>query len=300
MERLTGIGFRFGPTQVDFETRFLQLAEYKAVHSHTRVPISYTAHDNLGRYVKKTKEQYHAGKLAPARIDRLQTIGFDFSRRGEGTSAAAAAPKKTTRVDFETRFLQLAEYKAIHSHTRVPISYTAHDNLGRFVKTTREQYHAGKLAPARIVKLETIGFDFSRRGEKKSDSTSDAAAAAAPTKAKKRGANNNDSTSAAAATAPKMKKKPAKSRGKKNQKTAPPPPATLPQLVAAAAAAAAADGVPVPTIARATAEGTPAQETVAAAAEGPTVPTPAPQNEADLPLETCETSQLTPADYVEV
>jgi hypothetical protein len=93
MVRLTSLGFRLENTHVDFETRFMQILEWKAIHAHTRVPISYTGHGNLGRWVKKTKELYHTGKLAPDRIARLEKIAFDFSRRG-----AAAAPKKNKKA----------------------------------------------------------------------------------------------------------------------------------------------------------------------------------------------------------
>jgi Helicase associated domain len=207
-------------------------------------------------------------------MERLANIGFRFG---------------PTHVEFETRFLQLAEYKAIHSHTRVPISYTGHDNLGRYVKKTKEQYRAGKLDPARIARLQTIGFNFSRRGD------------VTPM--------NNDSTSAAAAAAPTKNKKPAKRSSKKKQKTVgppppPPPPSTLPQLVAAAAAAAASEGLPAQaTASPSPAEGSPAQETAAiTGAQGPTVPAPpAPQNETGLPPETGKASCSTPAAaYAEV
>ena len=42
-----------------------------------------------------------------------------------------------TKVDFDTRFNQLLQFKKEFGHVRVPNDYKGHDNLGRWSKLTR-------------------------------------------------------------------------------------------------------------------------------------------------------------------
>jgi len=42
------------------------------------------------------------------------------------------------RDDFETRFNQLCQFKKEFGHTKVPVFYTGHNNLGRWAKRMRD------------------------------------------------------------------------------------------------------------------------------------------------------------------
>ena len=45
--------------------------------------------------------------------------------------------KLQTKLDFDTRFNQLLQFKKEFGHVRVPNDYKGHDNLGRWSKLTR-------------------------------------------------------------------------------------------------------------------------------------------------------------------
>eukprot|EP00526_Cylindrotheca_closterium_P011882 CAMPEP_0113605450 /NCGR_PEP_ID=MMETSP0017_2-20120614/2335_1 /TAXON_ID=2856 /ORGANISM="Cylindrotheca closterium" /LENGTH=473 /DNA_ID=CAMNT_0000513943 /DNA_START=116 /DNA_END=1537 /DNA_ORIENTATION=+ /assembly_acc=CAM_ASM_000147 len=83
------------------------------------------------------------------------------------------ARTSSTRIPWETRLHQLAEYKREHGNLLIPIRYKANPSLGKFVHNTREQYKIyTKVAPEgykkrcsltaeRIQQLKGLGFVFS-------------------------------------------------------------------------------------------------------------------------------------------
>ncbi|EJK44240.1 hypothetical protein THAOC_37237, partial [Thalassiosira oceanica] len=94
IERLNSIGFKWvlrvlreaAPT-VPWETRFDELVQYKAKHDNCNVAKS---QGPLGNWVSTQRAAYMTGSLAQDRIDRLNSISFEWSLR-------EAAP-------WETRF----------------------------------------------------------------------------------------------------------------------------------------------------------------------------------------------------
>jgi hypothetical protein len=48
-------GFSFS-LQDDFDTRFKHLLEFKKEFGHTKVPVFYTGHNNLGRWAKRMRD----------------------------------------------------------------------------------------------------------------------------------------------------------------------------------------------------------------------------------------------------
>ena len=80
IDRLISIGFKWtqkevAPT-VPWETRFDELVEYKAKHGDCNVP---QRQGKLGTWVRAQRQQYKKGKLSQDRIDRLNSIGFDWT-----------------------------------------------------------------------------------------------------------------------------------------------------------------------------------------------------------------------------
>lgn len=84
----------------------------------------------------------------------------------------------STRISWETRLQQLAEYKREHGNLLIPIRYKANVSLGKFVHNTREQYKLyNKVNPdgckkrcsltaERIEQLDALGFVFSTERSK--------------------------------------------------------------------------------------------------------------------------------------
>jgi Helicase associated domain len=82
--KFASIGFRFSHVLQNIDERIVQLQEFKKVHGHTQVPYDYTGHSGLGLWCKKTRDAYALNKLAASRIEKLNAIDFDWTRRGTG------------------------------------------------------------------------------------------------------------------------------------------------------------------------------------------------------------------------
>ena len=100
IDRLNNIGFKWALSgkATPWETRFDELVQYKAKHGDCNVP---QGQGKLGMWVFKQRQQYKKGKLAQDRIDRLDSIGFDWTRpRGvTRTSRKSKAPDETDSDD---------------------------------------------------------------------------------------------------------------------------------------------------------------------------------------------------------
>ena len=79
-DRLDSIGFKWDLVNkyliVPWETRFNELVRYKAKHGDCNVP---TESGKLGTWVSKQRQQYKNDKLSQDRIDRLNSISFDWT-----------------------------------------------------------------------------------------------------------------------------------------------------------------------------------------------------------------------------
>jgi hypothetical protein len=68
----------------------------------------------------------------------------------------------------EDRLSELADYRNIKGHCNVPFNYSKNPKLGIWVAKQRSHYrlhHEGKksqITPARIQKLENLGFEWKR------------------------------------------------------------------------------------------------------------------------------------------
>lgn len=59
---------------------------------------------------------------------------------GRDVTTKTTTPRVRTRVSWEVRMKELADYKAEHGHLLIPIRYKSNPALGKFVHNTREQY----------------------------------------------------------------------------------------------------------------------------------------------------------------
>ena len=77
--RLNSIGFDWDPINTSWQNRLDQLVQFKELHGHCNVPRSYTNKPKLGSWVSKQRCAYKNKKLSPNRINKLNTIGFDWN-----------------------------------------------------------------------------------------------------------------------------------------------------------------------------------------------------------------------------
>lgn len=82
IKKLACIGFSFS-LQHDFDTRFKNLLEFKKEFGHTKVPVFYTGHNNLGRWAKRMRDGIRNNEpwMDEMRRSRLMGIDFDCSVR---------------------------------------------------------------------------------------------------------------------------------------------------------------------------------------------------------------------------
>ena len=145
IDRLNSIGFKWslverGP-EVPWETRFNELVKYKAKHGDSDVP---QRQGQLGTWVHTQRDVYKAGSLAQDRIDRLDSIDFEW-----------ALKEAVSTVPWATRFKELLQFKTKHGDCKVP---DGQGKLGNWVRKQRGAYKAGSLAQDRIDRLNSIGF----------------------------------------------------------------------------------------------------------------------------------------------
>mmetsp|Transcript_5084 Transcript_5084/g.5875 ORF Transcript_5084/g.5875 Transcript_5084/m.5875 type:complete len:405 (+) Transcript_5084:26-1240(+) len=99
-ELLDEIGFQFRiRNRPEWMTKHDELLIYKEENGHTRVPQHYTPNKALGKWVAKQREQYKLYKkgkhsfLTPDRLEKLNTIGFVWSVRGEPSVSTTLSDK---------------------------------------------------------------------------------------------------------------------------------------------------------------------------------------------------------------
>ena len=99
IDRLSSVDLKWALTEaaptVPWETRFKELVQYKARHGDCSVPQS---HGQLGRWVDTQRRQYKKDKLSQNRVDRLDSIGFDWTPP-IGGSRKRKAPNGTESDD---------------------------------------------------------------------------------------------------------------------------------------------------------------------------------------------------------
>ncbi|KAG7346386.1 helicase domain protein [Nitzschia inconspicua] len=104
-ELLDEIGFQWRiRNRPEWTMKYEELIKYKEKHGDTRVPQHYSDNRALGKWVAKQREQYKLLKkgkhsfLTPDRLEKLNSIGFVWSVRGEtiddGPDVMVPPPKK--------------------------------------------------------------------------------------------------------------------------------------------------------------------------------------------------------------
>lgn len=130
---------------VPWETRFAELAEYKANNGDCNVPVG---QGELGRWVSRQRvKRKKAGGISQERIDRLDSINFNWVLRAKNPSTA-----------WETRFDELSTYKLKQGNFKV----SRNSVLGRWLDMQTFRFRAGKLSQDRIDALSSIGFDLGK------------------------------------------------------------------------------------------------------------------------------------------
>ena len=78
IDRLDTLGFFWDQKEVVLEEMLTDLAAFKQQHGHCNVPVPWPKNPALGLWVQFQRQEYKKGKLAPNRIQRLETLDFSW------------------------------------------------------------------------------------------------------------------------------------------------------------------------------------------------------------------------------
>jgi hypothetical protein len=143
-----------------WEGHLSELAHYRRIHGHCKIPYKYSENTKLANWVTKQRCQYRLhleGKASPMtnfRIKELESLGFEWDKHGTA---------------WGYHLNELADYREIHGHCNVPTKYSENTKLGTWVGNQRCQYKLhleGKASPMttfRIKELEKLGFEWTIR-----------------------------------------------------------------------------------------------------------------------------------------
>ncbi|OEU05805.1 hypothetical protein FRACYDRAFT_153343, partial [Fragilariopsis cylindrus CCMP1102] len=155
---LEKLGFRWKIVYTKFDDRLAQLADYKEKNGHCIVPQSFQGYGNLGQWVDNQRQEYKKYKeskpsnMTDERIRELEKLDFKW--------------RICTKLNFEDRLAQLADYKEKNGHCIVPQSFQGNGKLGQWVNSTRMQYKKYKeskpsnMTNERICALEKLDFKW--------------------------------------------------------------------------------------------------------------------------------------------
>jgi hypothetical protein len=128
-----------------WETHFQQLVEYKLAHGDCNVPLEYSHHPDLGKWLKNQRRSHQKGQLKDERKNRLNGIGVVWSE---------------SELNWELRFQQLLAYKKTQGDCNVPRSFF-NAKLGHWVMHQRQSRR--NMRKDRKHRLDSIGFIWGRR-----------------------------------------------------------------------------------------------------------------------------------------
>eukprot|EP00979_Chaetoceros_neogracilis_P009752 scaffold2205_cov268-Chaetoceros_neogracile.AAC.1 len=143
-DKLVEIGFTFDHVSNIWNRHFMELVEYKKMNGHCNFP---TNKGSFGIWVSKQRALFISKKLEADRHAKLVGIGFVF----EDARFAMG------NVKWNTRFVELVEYKEENGHCNCP---TKNGSLGSWISKQRKLFKSNKVKADRYEKLVGIGFIF--------------------------------------------------------------------------------------------------------------------------------------------
>ena len=125
---------------------FADLVAYRAKHGDCNVPIYWSENRRLGSWVVWQRRARKLGIITEDHLQRLDRIGFVWSRAGE---------------PWESKYAALVEYQQKHGHCRAYAIAKENASLGKWVRKMRYKRRQGKLSEERVRRLDALGFTWS-------------------------------------------------------------------------------------------------------------------------------------------
>jgi hypothetical protein len=118
-----------------WETQYAMLRAYKDEHGHCFVIRG----AGLGLWTATQRRIFKEGKMAPARVEKLDALGFVWDKFA---------------LTWERHFVALQAFQDSTGHCQVLPT----DELGSWVHTQRKHHRENRMAPERARRLQALGF----------------------------------------------------------------------------------------------------------------------------------------------
>ena len=141
---------------VQWETSFQKLVEFKSRFGHCDVPAIWTEDPPLGVWVVRQRRVHSKGKLKPDRETKLNGIQFSWT----GQARTMMVCSGTYDAKWDASYQKLVKYKKKYGHCRVPALWPEDPSLGNWAMNQRRFKSEGTLKPDREAKLEELQFPW--------------------------------------------------------------------------------------------------------------------------------------------
>ncbi|MDA0814223.1 MAG: helicase associated domain-containing protein [Verrucomicrobia bacterium] len=140
------------------------LRSYKKRHGHCDPSVTDPEFLPLARWLFKMRHRKAIGTIAPDLERKLTSLGVTWGKRKRG-ARPGASPLQDRR--WKAHYQKLLEFKAEHSHTKVPKSYGDDKAFTSWVWRQRSAKRRGQLEPQRKKLLDAVGFQWELRSKKR-------------------------------------------------------------------------------------------------------------------------------------
>ena len=128
--------------------QFQELINYNEKNGHTNVPSTCKEYPLLSLWVRAQRQCFKQNKLEQKKIDRLNSVGFQFELRKE---------VKRTGLSWNDYFLELKKFEEAYGHTFPSSDYLVKGTVFReWVSHQRIYYRMGKLTEDQMKKLDGL------------------------------------------------------------------------------------------------------------------------------------------------
>ena len=131
--------------------RFEELRAFRERSGHCRVPSS---DKPLARWVHAQRDRRKRGILLPQRVERLESLGFEW-----------IPPPRSTAIEerWQQMYARLVRFRQEHGHADVPRRFSGVPGLAEWVQDQRYYGRLDLLHQARRERLDAIGFAWNGR-----------------------------------------------------------------------------------------------------------------------------------------
>lgn len=143
INKLNAIGFEWNRSNETWLHRYTALVRYKKKYGHCKVPQRWSKNKTLANWVKIQRSLYRKEKLSEQKIAQLNALGFEWT---------------TFKANWQAQYDKLLRYKKKYGHCNITDTRCKNKRLTAWLGTQRAEYKKGRLNPARVTLLESLGI----------------------------------------------------------------------------------------------------------------------------------------------